>query len=144
MLSKFEFRHSLQFFAVMILLTTAFAFPGAAAGECEAFPKVKWWGGLSHDKVVRIVDKKYKGDWAPYLVRLEKRLSLVQKAYYRGKGVWVKKNGVKVKLLTGDELKAYADRMRERIRVSYCLALRSLEGTESSHPRLQIGASERR
>ena len=34
-------------------------FAGTSRAECPAYPKVAWWGNLSHDSTIRLVEKKH-------------------------------------------------------------------------------------
>ena len=38
-----------------------------AAIACPKFPDVSWWGNIGHQSVMRYVDRKYGGDWKPYI-----------------------------------------------------------------------------
>ncbi len=111
------------FATALAALVVATASPANAKATCDAFPQVWWWGELDHGKVIRTVNRRYGGNWATYLVKLEKRLSLVQKAYKRGRSVTIKRNGGQIGVLKGRNLGVYAKRMRGRVAVTYCLAL---------------------
>ena len=49
--------------AAAAAVAAAIAVPVSAAETCEPFPDVAWWGKLTHQKVIRYVDRKHKGDW---------------------------------------------------------------------------------
>lgn len=91
----------------------------AQSGMCEPFPKVDWWKGLSHDKVIHLVDKKYDGDWDRYIARWERQLAKLEDVQGRGSSVIFRKRGVR---LSGDRLARYIDQVAARVSVSRCLA----------------------
>ena len=111
------------FAIALAALVVATATPANAQATCHAFPQVWWWGEIDHAMVVRTVNRRYGGNWASYLVKLEKRLSLVRTAYERGRSVTIKRKGDQIGVLKGRNLGVYVERMRDRVAVTYCLAL---------------------
>jgi hypothetical protein len=91
----------------------------AESGMCKPFPTVNWWKGLSHDKVIRLVDKKYDGDWDRYIAKWERQLAKLEDVQDRGSSVIFRKRGVR---LSGDRLAEYIDQVAVRVSVSRCLA----------------------
>ena len=80
---------------------------GIAAAKdraCDSFPEVDWWKGLSHKKVVQLVDKKYGGDWNRYIAKWERQLAKLEDVRERGSAVVFRKQGVR---LSGKSLANY-------------------------------------
>ena len=46
----------------------------AARAECPAFPRVSWWGLISHETVAANVAVQHRGDWAAYIAKWEQEL----------------------------------------------------------------------
>jgi len=91
----------------------------AASTECATYPKVAWWGKLSHESVQRYVERKHKGDWASYLKKWERQLKLVEDVHNRDSAIVIRKKGLRLK---GEELAAYVQQVKERVEVTRCLA----------------------
>ena len=39
----------------------------AGAQECDPYPKVAWWGALSHESVTKYVRNRHNGEWNAYI-----------------------------------------------------------------------------
>ena len=50
---------------IVVVLATS-----SARAECDTFPKVPWWGNLTHVTANTFVFRKYKGKWAPYIKKM--------------------------------------------------------------------------
>lgn len=74
---------------------------------------------MSHERVIRYVNKNYGGDWKRYIVRWEGQLKVMVDIYDRNSTAIVKKRGVK---LSGDKLGKYIDAIIKRISITRCLA----------------------
>jgi hypothetical protein len=103
----------------------AVAVGGEAAADCAAFPKVDWWGEMSHAKVKGFVDSEYDGDWAPYVEKWERKHIKLKRWVDTGSSLTIKKTGT---TLQGETLKAYFENVGKRLRVVRCLA--ASEGSE--------------
>ncbi len=93
--------------------------PAQSKNDCKPFPKVPWWGKMSHERVTRYVDKKYDGDWKRYLAKWERQLKIMVDIYDRGSTAVIKKRDIKLK---GDKLGEYIANIIKRISVTRCLA----------------------
>ncbi len=90
-----------------------------AATKCDPFPEVSWWGNLTHDKVIRYVEKKHDGDWAPYIKKWEAQVETMQGVYKRKSAVIIKAKGIR---LEGDVLLVYMAKVKMRVAINHCLA----------------------
>lgn len=109
--------------AVMVIGTPL---PGMAETACPPFPKVSFWGKLTHDSTRQHVKNKLKGDWGAYLKRLQRQQTTLGKIHERGSGAVIKRKGRKIKL-SGKLLAKYLRYGDERLAVVRCLA----EGEET-------------
>jgi len=100
----------------------------SAQAQCAAFPKVAWWGAMSHDRVVRYVNRKHKGDWNRYIAKWEKQLKIMTDIYDRDSTAVIRKRGVS---LRGESLGDYISQIVDRISVTRCLAGRTRGGRTS-------------
>ena len=96
-------------------------FTNAARADCDAFPKVPWWGTLDHDKVASFVSRKHEGNWKPYLKKWSKQASKLKDVHKRGSAVFVRYKGKRVKI-AGDALANYIKLVEKRVIVVKCLA----------------------
>jgi hypothetical protein len=55
------------FISIGLALAGIMLVTNTAHAQCEAFPKVPWWGTLNHEKVASFVSRKHEGNWKPYL-----------------------------------------------------------------------------
>lgn len=102
-------------------ITVVLAFPAYAQTKCRAFPKVAFWGELTHDSVRRHVDDKLAGDWGRYLKQLKRHQAALSRIHKRGAGAVIKRKGRKIKLV-GKQLAKYLYYSKKRISVVSCLA----------------------
>jgi len=105
-------------FAVVSMASPSMA-QSAAKNDCAAFPQVAWWGNMNHERVVRYVQRRHKGDWEGYVKKWEKQLSVMQGILERNSVAVIKKRGVK---LEGPELAEYIKQIEDRVAVTRCLA----------------------
>ena len=97
----------------------ASGFAGISRAECPDYPKVRWWGKLSHAKTIRLVNKKHKGDWEPYIEKWETQVIKLEDISMRGSAIVVTKDKIR---LEGEDLAAYIAKVEQRIEVIQCLA----------------------
>ncbi len=102
-------------------ITAVLALPAYAQTKCLAFPKVAFWGELTHDSVRRHVDDKLAGDWGRYLKQLKRHQAALSRIHKRGAGAVIKRKGRKIKLV-GKQLAKYLYYSKKRISVVSCLA----------------------
>ena len=102
-------------------ITVVLAFPVHAQTKCPAFPKVTFWGEMTHDSVRRHVDDKLTGDWPRYLKQLKRQQAALSRIHDRGAGAVIKRKGRKIKLV-GKQLAKYLYYYKKRISVVSCLA----------------------
>ena len=95
--------------------------PAMAETACPSFPKVSFWGKLTHDSTRQHVKDKLKGDWGAYLERLQRQQTTLRKIHQRGSGAVIKRKGRKIKL-SGKPLGKYLRYGDERLAVVRCLA----------------------
>ncbi len=108
------------FFAIgAVAVAVGFSGPAPAESQCASFPKVSWWGNISHERVARYVDRRHNGDWNSYVRKWEGRLSWIRDIRARNGSAVIKKSGVTLK---GASLDAYIKKIEERVRVTRCLA----------------------
>ena len=108
--------------AVALVLPT----PGHAQSgglDCPAFPKVDFWGQLTHESVRHYVEKTHAGDWVAYLNQLQRQYETLANIQDRGKGAIIKRHGRKVRL-SGEHLARYITVSSRRLSVVACLAER--------------------
>lgn len=91
----------------------------SSQNQCASFPKVSWWGKISHERVARYVDKKFDGNWKRYLAVWERQLKIMVDIYDRDSTAVIKKRGIR---LSGDKLGNYIVSIVKRISVTRCLA----------------------
>lgn len=106
-----------------MVLGGVFLFPQTASAqfECSNFPKVAFWGNMTHDSVRQHVEERLSGDWDVYLNQLLKQQKTLTNIHKRGSGAIVRKQGRKIKL-SGYQLAKYIKYSKARISVVQCLA----------------------
>ena len=114
-----------------VLMAAVLGFPGIAhASHCPAFPKVVWWGKLTHHSVTANVEHRYGGNWKPAIESWQKTLTKLQAIRDKGSTAAIRyKSTVKglpattrrVKL-SGARLDKYIENVWKRLVVMYCLA----------------------
>ncbi|MBC8338260.1 MAG: hypothetical protein H8E39_06175 [Alphaproteobacteria bacterium] len=97
---------------------------GATQEICPDFPKVDFWGELTHDSVTQHVNQTLSGDWDAYLERLKRQHTSLTLIRGRGKVARVSRGGRRV-VLKGAALSQYLSYSQERIAVLECLAARA-------------------
>ncbi len=102
-------------------ITVVLAFPAYAQTKCPVFPKVTFWGELTHQSVRRHVDDKLAGDWGRYLKQLKRHQTALSRIHNRGAGAVIKRKGRKIKL-AGKQLAKYLYYSKKRISVVSCLS----------------------
>ncbi len=102
----------------------------ARAAHCPSFPKVVWWGALTHETATDNVQRRYGGDWkaaiAAWHINLVKLMEIQKKGTTAAIRYTSKVHGHpdqtrKVKL-RGARLDNYIDNVWKRLAVMYCLA----------------------
>ncbi|MDA1091153.1 MAG: hypothetical protein O3A85_12680 [Proteobacteria bacterium] len=108
---------------MLLLPALAFlSFPNnASAAECPAFPKLSFWGDLSHDSVQSYVDSKFDGDWGAYIERMGDISRGLKEIHDRGKSALVTLKDRKV-VLEGGKLGNYILLSKTRLKIIRCLA----------------------
>lgn len=86
--------------------------------QCEPIPRVEWWKYKTHETVAAYVNRKYRGNWLPYLGKWVRRLVKLQDIHNRQSSA-VTSSGL---VLRGAELRAYIQKMQKRLSVTRCLA----------------------
>ncbi|NQV55658.1 MAG: c-type cytochrome [Rhodospirillales bacterium] len=120
-----------KFLAALLAAVFAFSPPSAGAAECEAFPTVRWWGAITHDSITKYVDRRYNGDFAPYIDMWEKQLNRLRVLHERGKvaivkGVSTDREGNSKKYsvrMRDEQLVLYITNVEKRLKILNCLAL---------------------
>jgi hypothetical protein len=87
------------------------------ASSCPALPDVVWWK-TSHVKIVKYVDRKYRGNWTPYIVRWENYRSKMQDILERNGTALVKSRDIR---LRGRQLAEHIVQIEQRLTVTRCL-----------------------
>ena len=106
---------------------------------CPEFPKVEWWGGLSHSTTSEYVNRHHQGDWSPYINMWQKQLTALKDLNNKGKTAVVrgrattdaKKKSYSVRL-KDQKLTEYIDKVAARIKVLRCLAGDPVPGRDVS------------
>ena len=106
-------------FALGAFLTVFQSNPALA--ECQAFPKLEFWGQMSHASVQNYVDNRLYGDWGGYIEKLKNIRNGLEKIHRRNRGAVLKLKGRRV-TLRGVKLAYYIQKSNERIAVVRCLA----------------------
>ena len=107
-----------------LALAGAAIFSTSAMAQCDAFPKVPWWGKLNHDKVASYVSQKHEGNWEPYIKKWSKQIDKLKDVQERQSSVFVRYQGKKVKI-AGNALANYIKLVEKRVNVVQCLAQQS-------------------
>ena len=125
--------------ALVSVLVAGFGGQAKAAekAQCQAFPKVAWWGKISPERVSRYVDRQYDGDWKRYIAKWKKQLKGMVDVYNRNGTVVVKEFGIK---LNGDKLGGYIANIIKRISITRCLAKAASQDTSKG----KDGAGEKK
>jgi hypothetical protein len=105
--------------------------PGMArAAHCPAFPRVVWWGQLSHDTATKDVHRRYGGDWKSAIASWQRTLAKLTAIQKKGTTAVIRYTSTvpglpaqtrRVKL-RGPRLDDYIDNVWRRLAVMHCLA----------------------
>lgn len=107
-----------------VAMVAAVPASSARSDTCPAFPRVAWWGELSHETVVRRVAADHDGDWDIYLEKWSDQLETLRSAHANRQEVFIAGRGLR---LRGPALKTYLDKVAQRLKVTRCLARRQNE-----------------
>ncbi|MBT4588671.1 MAG: response regulator transcription factor [Rhodospirillaceae bacterium] len=89
-----------------------------APKKCGEIPKVGWWTNKSHNAIRSYVERKYAGDWKPYIKSWNKRLEKLVDISRRESSA-VASSGI---VLSGTDLEKYIVDVETRVSVIKCLA----------------------
>jgi hypothetical protein len=89
----------------------------AKAANCPALPNVLWWK-TTHVKIVKYVDRKYRGNWTPYIQKWINYKKKMQGILESDGTALVKSRDIR---LRGDELAAHILEIEQRLIVTRCL-----------------------
>ena len=109
------------FFGAVFVVLASFPVAAFARPACPSFPKVTFWGEVTHKSVRQHVEEKMSGDWAVYLNQLQRQHTALEGIHQRGSGAVIKRKGKKIRL-SGKELAKYLKFTKRRISVVRCLA----------------------
>jgi len=118
------FRRGLSLIGAVAALSIALPTLGLAqssARNCPAFPKVEFWGELTHQSVRQYVKKTHAGNWVDYLNQLQRQYETLANIQDRGTGAIIKRQGQKVRL-KGKQLDKYLKISSQRLSIVGCLA----------------------
>ena len=93
----------------------------SAQAACENFPRVPWWGNLSHVATKAFVVRKHDGNWSPYVKKWSKQVDKLKDVQTRESAVFVRYKGKKVKI-AGKALENYIKLVSKRVGVIRYLA----------------------
>lgn len=99
----------------------AFSLPAFAQSDCPPFPKITFWGEMTHASVRQHVEDKLAGNWVAYLNQLQRQQTTLTKIRQRDSGAVIKRKGKKIRL-AGEQLEKYLKFAQRRISVVQCLA----------------------
>ncbi len=89
-----------------------------APEECEKVPEISWWSNKSHQSIRLYVERRYAGDWAPYIKSWDRRLEKLVDIMGRNSSA-VASSGI---VLSGAELGDYIAKVEKRISIVKCLS----------------------
>lgn len=104
----------------VVALATSFS-TSVTRAACKAFPEYELWNALTHERAIGYVDRKLKGNWAPYIAHLRKQLTNIESILASGSSARLKHKG-KIAVLSGEKLEEYRRVSRARLDVVQCLA----------------------
>ena len=87
------------------------------AATCGPLPKVDWWA-KSHSKVIKTVNRKYRGNWDSYVTRWKKYRKRMVRLHEGGSAAVVKSRGLR---LEGKQLEKHIEDIDQRLKVLSCL-----------------------
>ncbi|NQU57683.1 MAG: hypothetical protein HQ513_10640 [Rhodospirillales bacterium] len=110
----------------LVLLTTALVliamvlFSNQAKAEgCPEIAATPWWGETTAEKLTAQVDRKYEGDWTPYIKEWQSYAEKARDVMARGKPLQVNAQGLALK---DQELARYVKLIEQRIKATRCIA----------------------
>jgi hypothetical protein len=109
---------ALVFTACFLVLLSPFS--SFAQTKCPEFPKVDFWGELTHDLARQHVADNFDGNWGDYVDKLKRQHAALSRISGRGKAARVSRGGLKV-VLRGANLSQYLSLSQQRIEVIECL-----------------------
>lgn len=119
---EFKLPLSGKWFAVSTAVAVAaFSLPAFAQSDCPPFPKITFWGEMTHASVRQHVEDKLAGNWVSYLNQLQRQQTTLTKIHQRDSGAVIKRKGKKIRL-AGEQLGKYLKFSQRRISVVQCLA----------------------
>jgi hypothetical protein len=104
-----------------LALVIAVMAASSAQAACENFPRVPWWGNLSHVATKAFVVRKHDGNWSPYVKKWSKQVDKLKDVQTRESAVFVRYKGKKVKI-AGKALENYIKLVSKRVGVIRYLA----------------------
>jgi cytochrome c553 len=123
------FRLNLHTICYATFFALAFSFSLPAKSACPEFPEVPWWSGFSHETAVRYVERRYKGNWTPYIAVWTKQYSVLNNlhqknftAIVRGKRTVNDETTKYTIKLKGVDLADYIKKVKKRVEILECLA----------------------
>lgn len=100
---------------------------GSAHGaSCDPLPEVDWWA-KSHSKVIKTVNRKYRGKWDSYITRWKKYRTRMVRLHESGSAAVVKSRGLR---LEGKQLEEHIDDIDDRLVVLNCLKEQQLKNAK--------------
>ena len=128
------------FAAITATVLAGAGFSPTAQAQCQPFPQVSWWGQSSHAKEIRIVGRRFGGDWTSYIARWEESLSRLEETRAKGDTAVL---GPRRITLRGRQLDALIETVRQRLEVTRCLAVEAAfaVGTPSDDAVAIVGSS---
>jgi hypothetical protein len=118
-------RHSIT--TLFLILGLAAARP-AGALECDPYPKVAWWGSLSHESVTKYVKNRHNGEWNAYVQKWQNQGNRLKQIFGKGSSVVIKSQGITLK---GATLGSYIKKMEKRISINKCLVANAASARQS-------------
>jgi len=104
----------------------------ARAASCPALPNVVWWK-TTHVKIVKYVDRKYGGNWNPYIQKWENYKFKMENILERDGTALVKSRNIR---LRGEQLAHHIVQIEQRIAVTRCLQEKFSGQMAQSNPSL--------
>jgi CheY-like chemotaxis protein len=109
----------------------ATSFAWVLQSKCGDVPYVSWWKVRTRADIVGYVNRRYAGNWKPYIDDWTARLIDIQESYARGQAVRIPDGAV----LSGEALKVHVDKTKQRVDVILCLSREAAEYAHKKIPR---------
>ncbi len=112
-----RFVRGLSFLLVALLVGLS---PAAAKTKkpCAPFPRVVWWGDMTHESVRGAVRERYAGDWRPVIDGLTQQMSSLLALKEQDRPYAIPNT---TRQLGGDQLVVYLDQVRLSLSILHCL-----------------------